>query len=315
MNWFRNRKTAQKLVLGFGLCLALALLVGVVAITRLAQENQITRGVVSDPLAGTQALAEIIDASRHLRTLEFQTTIETDAAAKAGFENDIQKALGQMQTGLSDYGSSIHDPTDQRNFDGLSSSWQLYLTMHETRLVPLYRSGRTQPALNLLNHEMRVQSHTFEGLIGTMVDWNQTRGAWYANQAAGAYSVGRSLTIGLLTLAVLLGSLAGWLITRYMANLADVLCGDPDATRSDHIADDAYVVVIGFGETQVDLCVDALVGEQEVVIKSLGTLLGDIAGLAGATILGDGRVALIVDVAKAIESTRDAAPRDALVAA
>ena len=94
-----------------------------------------------------------------------------------------------------------------------------------------------------------------------------------------------------------------------LANLADVLCGDPGATHCDRIPSDAYVVVIGYGETQVGLCVDALVGEQEVVIKSLGTLLGDIAGLAGATILGDGRVALIVDVAKAIESIRDAAPR------
>ena len=93
-----------------------------------------------------------------------------------------------------------------------------------------------------------------------------------------------------------------------LANLADVLCGDPQATRSDHIPEDAYVVVIGFGETQVGLCVDSLIGEQEVVIKSLGTLLGDVTGLAGATILGDGRVALIVDVAKAIEGIRDAAP-------
>ena len=101
-----------------------------------------------------------------------------------------------------------------------------------------------------------------------------------------------------------------------LANLADVLCGDPLATRSDHIPQDAYVVVIGFGETQVGLCVDALIGEQEVVIKSLGTLLGDVTGLAGATILGDGRVALIVDIAKAIEGIREAAPvRPALAVA
>lgn len=96
-----------------------------------------------------------------------------------------------------------------------------------------------------------------------------------------------------------------------LANLADVLCGDPRATHAEQIAEDAYVVVIGFGETQVGLCVDDLVGEQEVVIKSLGTLLGDVAGLAGATILGDGRVALIVDVATAIAGIRDAAPRPA----
>lgn len=85
-----------------------------------------------------------------------------------------------------------------------------------------------------------------------------------------------------------------------LANLSDLLCGSREATRPERIADEAYVVVAGAGSRQVGLCVDALVGEQEVVIKSLGTLLGDIPGLSGATILGDGRVALIVDVAKAV---------------
>lgn len=85
-----------------------------------------------------------------------------------------------------------------------------------------------------------------------------------------------------------------------LANLSALLCGNAEATHPGSIGSDAYVVVAGVGDRQVGLCVDALVGEQEVVIKSVGTLLGDIPGLAGATILGDGRVALIVDIAKAV---------------
>lgn len=85
-----------------------------------------------------------------------------------------------------------------------------------------------------------------------------------------------------------------------LANLSALLCGSAEATHPDSIESDAYVVVAGVGDRQVGLCVDALVGEQEVVIKSVGTLLGDIPGLAGATILGDGRVALIVDIAKSV---------------
>ena len=42
--------------------------------------------------------------------------------------------------------------------------------------------------------------------------------------------------------------------------------------------------------------VDSLLGEQEIVIKSLGEYLGQVSGLAGTTIMGDGRVALILDV-------------------
>lgn len=88
-----------------------------------------------------------------------------------------------------------------------------------------------------------------------------------------------------------------------LVNLSDLLCGSPEASRPERIPDDSYVVVAGVGSRSVGLCVDALVGEQEVVIKSLGTLLGDIPGLSGATILGDGRVALIVDIAKAVAQT------------
>ncbi len=56
-------------------------------------------------------------------------------------------------------------------------------------------------------------------------------------------------------------------------------------------------VVVNTGGTRVGLVVDRLIGENEVVIKPLGSFFGDIPGIAGATILGNGRVALIVDVA------------------
>jgi two-component system chemotaxis sensor kinase CheA len=59
----------------------------------------------------------------------------------------------------------------------------------------------------------------------------------------------------------------------------------------------AYVVVLGLAETKIGLIVDSLVGQEEIVIKSLGEYLKGIEGIAGATIRGDGGVTLIVDVA------------------
>ncbi len=56
-----------------------------------------------------------------------------------------------------------------------------------------------------------------------------------------------------------------------------------------------YVVVVGAAERRLGLVVSRLLGQQEVVIKSLGRYLGTIPGFAGSTILGDGQVALIVD--------------------
>lgn len=57
-----------------------------------------------------------------------------------------------------------------------------------------------------------------------------------------------------------------------------------------------YVVVVRKAGRQTGLIVDSLIGQQEIVIKSLGRLLTGIPGLAGATILGDGEISLILDV-------------------
>ena len=78
-------------------------------------------------------------------------------------------------------------------------------------------------------------------------------------------------------------------------SLPRLLRGEPGTTtKSDG---ESYVVVIGFAEKRLGLMVDDLLGQKEVVIKSLGATFGNLEGLAGATILGDGRIRLIVDVA------------------
>lgn len=73
--------------------------------------------------------------------------------------------------------------------------------------------------------------------------------------------------------------------------------------RETGTAEKLYMVVIGTGPDRVGVVVDRLVGEQEIVIKSLGDFLGRIPGISGATILGDGKVALIVDVRALLAET------------
>ncbi|WP_404409197.1 chemotaxis protein CheA [Jeotgalibacillus malaysiensis] len=55
------------------------------------------------------------------------------------------------------------------------------------------------------------------------------------------------------------------------------------------------VIIVRKGEKMAGLVVDSFIGQQEVVLKSLGDYLGDVFAISGATILGDGQVALIVD--------------------
>jgi len=63
-----------------------------------------------------------------------------------------------------------------------------------------------------------------------------------------------------------------------------------------------YVVIVGIAEKRFGIRVDALVGQKEVVIKSLGNYLGNINGIAGSTIMGDGKVVMILDVGELISN-------------
>ena len=61
---------------------------------------------------------------------------------------------------------------------------------------------------------------------------------------------------------------------------------------------DAILMIIGDGEFRVALLVDQLLGQQQVVAKALGDGVGEIPGISGGAILSDGRVGLIIDVAR-----------------
>ncbi|GGO01597.1 chemotaxis protein CheA [Saccharibacillus kuerlensis] len=65
------------------------------------------------------------------------------------------------------------------------------------------------------------------------------------------------------------------------------------AVRSD---DNVFIVIVGAAEKRIALVVDELVGNQEIVVKSMGSYVGKVDGVSGATILGDGGVALILDI-------------------
>jgi two-component system chemotaxis sensor kinase CheA len=70
---------------------------------------------------------------------------------------------------------------------------------------------------------------------------------------------------------------------------------------AEEVADKRTVVIVQNGETTIGLLVDQLIGMQEVVLKSLEKNFRTIPGLSGASILGDGRVSLILDLDAVID--------------
>jgi two-component system chemotaxis sensor kinase CheA len=66
-----------------------------------------------------------------------------------------------------------------------------------------------------------------------------------------------------------------------------------------------YIVEVGIAEKRFGIKVDELIGQQEVVIKSLGEYLGKIEGIAGSSIMGDGTVIIILDINELFNKLRN----------
>jgi len=86
-----------------------------------------------------------------------------------------------------------------------------------------------------------------------------------------------------------------------LVRLSDIFGVEKVYENNEHV----YVVVIGLAESKLGIIVDTLVGQEEIVIKSMGDYLKGIDGIAGATIRGDGRVTLIVDVAALMDLSKN----------
>lgn len=71
--------------------------------------------------------------------------------------------------------------------------------------------------------------------------------------------------------------------------------------EGDLAGDRFYVIVVGLAEKRIGLVVDAIDGQQEIVIKALGGVLKDVPGISGATELGNRKTILVLDVAALIE--------------
>jgi chemosensory pili system protein ChpA (sensor histidine kinase/response regulator) len=85
------------------------------------------------------------------------------------------------------------------------------------------------------------------------------------------------------------------------------------ATRLPEADVSISVVLIRAGEHSTALVTDELVGSREIVVKSLGPQISGIRGIAGATILGDGRIVIILDMGSLVRSEWRARPTDTAV--
>ncbi len=86
-----------------------------------------------------------------------------------------------------------------------------------------------------------------------------------------------------------------------VVELSEVLEWNEAPHSDEPFPEDITLVIIGSEESELALSVDDLLGEEDIVIKSLAENFRNVSGIAGASILGDGRVSLILDVSALLD--------------
>lgn len=223
MNWFTNLKTAHKLALGFGLCLVLTALIGGIAITRMAQMNTISAKILSDSLAGNELVAQFGAAVRQYRIIQYRDIL-ADPSQKAKTEQELAKPQADAEQALKDYQPTVANPTDQANINATRAEWERYVSMQEALLSAIH-SNDTRSATVLINGPMKLQFFRVIDATAVTNAANHARGVAYSHQAQSAYTSGRALVLALVGLTILLGTVVGIVITRYMVGTLAQIAG------------------------------------------------------------------------------------------
>ena len=160
----------------------------------------------------------------------------------------------------------------RRNIESLGGSVDVRSTLGEGSTFSI----RLPLTLAVLDGQlMQVAGHTFILPLGSIVESLQMRKKFISGVAEGAemYRL-RDEYIPIVRFSKVFA------IGEHLGNL-----------------DNALLVVVEYGDKRIGLLVDELLGQQQVVIKSLETNYKRVKGISGATILGDGTVSMILDVA------------------
>ncbi|MGI4791606.1 MAG: methyl-accepting chemotaxis protein [Janthinobacterium lividum] len=221
MNWFYNLKTGLKLALGFGICLILATVIGVTAVTRMGQMNEATKTIVSDSLAGTSAVAGLFDSMRQYRTMEFRHMV-VPMAGKPKIEEIIATQSDLVNKDLAAYDKATFSPEDKANSKELARLWQVFVSGHN-QLIMLDRRGDLAGATK---YQLGSQLEAFNSVtaqLTMMADWNDKHGAQLANDAEQTYTQAKAIVGILLLVTILFGTVMATVITRATTrNLAQV---------------------------------------------------------------------------------------------
>ncbi len=213
--WIVNLKIAQKLSLGFGTCLTLALVIAGASITQMAQMNEVTHSIVSDSLKGEEALGKFQTAAECFRKFQYRFGLERTNIALDITQGLLDKTESEANDDLSNYQKTVSDPQDSQNLQAVQTAWAEYLT-YDQPYTALARKNDDAGTGAMMLGPMKASFDQVEQSSQTMADWKHQRAIASAQKADQVFKTSCIFVFGILAAGFVLAGLLGSFIVRSM---------------------------------------------------------------------------------------------------
>src|SRR5579871_621058 len=214
--WVRNLKTSYKLGLGFGVCLAFTCVLGVTALSRMADVNQITEAIALHTLPNATKLAKLNSAIKQFRLSQYRYVTDVNPANKqdattklATFQEDAEKALAE-------YEHTVKTDEERKTYDTIKTSWEQYKST-SLELKPMVDRNQRVEAAAFVTTRLKDSFVAMRTMMDTKIAECEKKSAAEVKTATTIYASGRIWILLEFMGAILSGLLAAILVTRAFA--------------------------------------------------------------------------------------------------
>src|SRR5579871_570704 len=278
MKWFTNRDAVHKLAFSFGLCLFLALAVGLIAIAQMARMNRSANEIAVNSLPGTVTIAESLSNVKQLRILEWRRILTPDNAERSQVDALMTSRQEAVERNLAAYTRSMSQGEDRKNYQELVARWKDYLEDHKT-LMELNRGGDLVKLAKFMQGKSNDDFDTIDGILTHMLAWNKANGKVLAQDTMRTYITSRLLVLILLLTAVGIGIGTAYRVTRSIAS--------PLARMAEVVASVAGRVAVGDVTQTIEYHSQDEVGRLAESLRAMLSYQKEMAAVAEAIAAGD----------------------------
>ena len=215
MQSFKNLKIGSRLTLAFASVLLLALLVGMLGISRMGRINDATKDLATNWMPSQLYLGDYRAGISAVRRAEALHVMASSAADMDKEEQQIASAKARAEAAWKKYLPLVTDDTERRFADDVAKAQQDYYAALD-RLIPVSRGGTANAAETqaLYKGASREGFNAVMSAVERDVEYQGKGGQEAYAMSQAAYAEARTLVIGLLVAALALGALLATVITR-----------------------------------------------------------------------------------------------------